>query len=205
LFLTASAWAVGADLRATTIDTSMEMEHRPDWEAASNAVIEETSADAVVLFDVVRPANRYRGPFYGSPRYIDDSRLIVSALEVISHPPDLSGNRSVAIVTLGDPVEVAGWSHSTIDLFNVYVPEEELRGVDGAVQAMMVMSEAHGPDVGATWGLAAAVLATFNNDRPSGCLIFVGVQQAADGSLMEQRVAAGYRTLKETAALCDRG
>ena len=54
IFLAASAWALGANLRATMIDASMALQTRPDWEAASKTVAAGTSADAIVLFDVSR-------------------------------------------------------------------------------------------------------------------------------------------------------
>lgn len=207
VFLAASAVSVVSNLRETTVDASMDLEVRPDWEAASTAIAAGTAADAFVLFDIAVPVGRYRQAFAGSGRYIDDTRLIASAIEVILRVPEMSHRRPVAVITLGEAVDIDGWTHSAVDQFHLYTPQSEARGVEGAVGAMLVMAEAHGPDTGATWALAAAALAAANGDPTLACSIIAETRGDGDESLAGRidGFIAGHGALNEVAMGCGPG
>jgi hypothetical protein len=178
LFVSASAVALGRNLSQTTIDATMDLEYRPDFEAASNLIAGSTPGDALVLFDVARPLYHYRNPFAGSGRYIDDSRLIISVLEVTTRPA-LPAGLPIAVLTLGTPVEVTGWNRVTRGQFHLYTPTNDLRGAEGAIEAMVAMSEAHGSDIGATWALAAAAVVAQEGGMTAACSMVAEVGKAS--------------------------
>ena len=90
-----------------------------------------------------------------------------------------SDDRPVAVLTLGEGADPAGWNQVAVGQFILYTPPTKLSGTEGAIEAMMAMSEAYGPDVGATWRLAAASTAQASGDHDLACSLMA--QVALDG------------------------
>jgi hypothetical protein len=160
-----SVLGLGASLRADLSATG-----RPDWSAASVAIVESTSDSTLVIFEPVRAFDARRSRFWGQPRYLDSSRSVASGESLIRNPALVADSQPVALLLMGADPRLPGFLRVRADShFTLYVPTGELTGPRGGALALSAAASAVAGDVGAHAALVAATLLARAGDPAGAC------------------------------------
>jgi hypothetical protein len=147
----------------------------PDFQQAANVLKHDIPRNSIVLYDTISPVGRWRQPFSGKPRYIQDRPFVHDVRSMMKHPRDLPVRGPVYVLILDSECSysvvcdlkpapwdqtVPGWHVAKrFDRFTLYAPDAPLSGRAGVALTM----EAFGRDLTPKYGFvetytAAAVL-----------------------------------------------